>query len=144
MLEIAKTKITAEFIKSNIEDFTTTKKYDAITSIMVMHNVQTIEERFKAYKMIYETLNNGGIYITADILYGENDITQDIYMKMWREYMLGSLPPEEVDGKWLLLHKEKDKPIRVSKQMAMLYDAGFHSIDIINKNINFALMAAYK
>lgn len=144
MLQKAQAKLDAGFIQSSAEDFTFDKKYDAVTSIMMMHNVQTREKRAEIYKSIYESLNSPGVYITADIALGENDVTHSLYMTMWRNYMLNGIPADEVDGKWLPLHREKDKPLKISEQMIMLYDAGFRSIDIISKTINFVMMAAYK
>lgn len=144
MLSIAKTKVNAEFIQSKAEDFKFDSTYDCITSIMALHNIQTREEREAVYKNIYNSLNSPGVYITADMVKGENETTDSLYMHMWRQYMLANIPAEEVDNKWIPLHKEKDVTYKVSEQMVMLYDAGFRSIDIINKNINFVIMAAYK
>jgi len=144
MLSIAKSRLDAEYIQSSIESFQPDITYDAITSTLVMHNIQTREEKQSVYNTIYKSLNSPGVYITADIINGENDITQNLYMTMWRSFMLNNLSQEEVDGKWLPLHKEKDKPLKISEQMVMLYDAGFRSIDIINKNINYVMMACYK
>jgi hypothetical protein len=58
--------------------------------------------------------------------------------------MLESLPEEEVDGKWLPLPKEKDKPIKLIDQIAMLNEVGIHAVDIVHKRINFVLTLAHK
>jgi len=144
MLKIAESRIEGNFIQSNIEDFQPKQKFDAVISTMVMHNVQAIEKRQSVYKMISDSLNPGGVYVTSDIIVGENDITYSLYIKMWRNFMLNNLTEEEVDGKWLPLHKEKDKPLTLSKQIEMISRAGFKSIEIINKNINFVMIAAFK
>lgn len=144
MLNEAKAKVDADFVQSRIEDYVPEKTYDCITSTLVMHNVQTRQEREQIYKNVYNSLNSPGVYITADMVKGENDVTENLYMHMWRQFMLANLPAEEVDSKWLPLHKEKDVTFKISEQMVMLYDAGFRSIDIINKNISFVIMACYK
>lgn len=144
MLKKAAEKINAEFVQSFVEDYTPEKKYDAVTSVMVMHNVQTIEQRKEIYKKIYDSLNSPGVYVTADIIQGETEITHKLYLTMWRNYMLNGIPQQDVDNIWLPNHMEKDKPVKLSEQMVMLYDAGFRSIDIVNKNINFAMLVAYK
>jgi len=144
MLRTAALRVKGDFVHSSVEDFSFDKKYDAVTSVMVMHNVQTREARAEIYKKIYNSLNSEGVYVTADILLGENEVTQNLYLGMWREYMLANLPAEEVDGKWIPLHKDKDKPIKLSEQLDTLRDAGFSSVDVLNKNINFCMMVAYK
>ncbi|PLX66442.1 MAG: hypothetical protein C0602_12355 [Denitrovibrio sp.] len=144
MLNIAKTKVDAKFIQSRSEDFTPETTYDCITSIMALQNIQTRPERENVYKTIYNSLNSPGVYITADMVKGENETTESLYMHMWRQYMLANIPADDVDNQWIPLHKEKDVTYKISEQMVMLYDAGFRSIDIINKNINFVIMACYK
>jgi len=144
MIKIAQTKVDANFIQSKVEEFKPDGTYDCITSIMTMHNIQAREDREEVYKTIYNSLSSPGVYITADMINGENETTDSLYMHMWRQYMLANIPAEEVDNKWIPLHKEKDVTYKISEQMVMLYDAGFRSIDIINKNINFAIFACYK
>ena len=144
MLEIAKTKVTGRFICSDVENLEIDDTCCAVTSIMVMHNVQSVEKRQEAYNKIYSCLKSGGVYISADILKGETEQTHKTYMKLWRDFMLKSLSEDDVDGKWIPLHQEKDKPVKLSEQTSMLQKAGFKTVEIVLKNINFALTAAYK
>lgn len=146
MLEIAKSKLgdQHEFIESSIENFESTDQFDAVVSVMVIHNIQKQAERRNAYQKIYSALNDGGSYLTVDIVKGETSQLQDIYMSQWREFMLSSLPESEVDGKWLKLHKEKDKPLKLSEQMSLLKEAGFATVDVVHKRLQFAMMIAHK
>jgi len=144
MRNILQTNIDAKIYHSRIEDFIPEEKYDAVTATLVMQNVQTVEEKKEVYKKIYDSMNDNGVFVTCDIIEGENNATQALYMTMWRQFMLNTLTEDEVDGKWIPMHKEKDAPLKLTEQFTMLAGAGFRSIDIINKNLNFVMMAAYK
>lgn len=67
-----------------------------------------------------------------------------MFFHMWREFLLEGVSEEEVDNKWLALHKEKDKPLRLSNQISMLHDVGFKYVDLVHKRLGFALMLAYR
>jgi len=146
MLEIAKIKLGSHhsFVESPIEDFDSTDQFDAVVSVMVMHNIQEQSDRLKAYQKIASTLTNSGIYLTVDIFKGETNQLQNIYMSQWRDFMLKSLPESKVDEKWLKLHKEKDKPLKLSEQIQFLKMAGFNTVDVVHKRMQFALLVAQK
>jgi len=146
MIEIARAKLGSQvtFIESAIETFQTDVKFDAVTSVMVMHNVQTKAERKAVYGKIHSALNEGGIYASVDIVKGECERSQALVLRLWRDFMLKSMPENEVDDKWLALHTEKDSPIKLSDQDAMLNEVGFRCVDIIQKRMNFALTVALK
>lgn len=146
MLEIARSKISTDvkFIESAIEDFQPSAKFDAVISVLVMHNLQTRAERHAVYEKIYSALNKGGVYASVDITKGECERSQDLFFTLWREFLLNGLPKDEVDGKWLPMHEEKDRPIKLSDQAAILNEIGFRSMDIVHKKLNFALTVAFK
>jgi tRNA (cmo5U34)-methyltransferase len=144
MLEIAKEKLGDQhhFIEASIEDYETADTFDAVLSVMVMHNIQMQHDRLKVYKKISRILNGGGVYLTVDIFKGENSRLHNTYMDLWREFMLGGLPENEVDEKWLKLHKEKDKPLKLTEQIQLLKEAGFSTVDVVHKRLQFAMIIA--
>lgn len=146
MIGIARRKLgdSVTFMESPVEAFQTEERFDLAVSVMVMHNIQTTARRQEVYEKIYSALNPGGAYVSVDIFKGECDLSQKLFMKYWRDFMLESMPMDEVDGKWLALYKEKDKPLKMSEQLAMLKKAGFSSVDIIHKSMNFGLILALK
>lgn len=146
MLEIARDKLgdKHDFTEALIENYDPADKFDAVVSVMVMHNVQKRSERLKTYQKIASTLRSGGTYLTVDIFRGESEELQNVYMTQWRDFMLRNLPADEVDGKWLKLHREKDKPLKLSEQIQFLKEAGFGLVDVVHKRMQFALMVAQK
>ncbi len=146
MLEVTKCKLGDRhiFTESSIENYEPAGDFEAVVSVMVMHNIQDKSDRLKTYKKIADYLTDGGTYLTVDIFRGETEQLQDIYMAQWRDFMLNNLPESEVDGKWLKLHKEKDKPLKLSEQIRLLKEAGFSTVDVVHKRLQFAMLFAQK
>ncbi|WP_321394255.1 methyltransferase [uncultured Desulfuromusa sp.] len=146
MLEIARNKLGNQhnYVETSIEKFDPQEQFDAITSVMVMHNIQTTADRLGAYRKIYGALKPGGQYLSVDIFKGESDRLQDVYMMLWRQFMLQSLPESEIDEKWLPLHREKDKPLKLFDQIEILNKTGFKTVDIAHKRFQFAMLIAQK
>lgn len=82
--------------------------------------------------------------MTVDIFKGAPPRLQKMYMHQWREFMLQNLPENDVDGKWLALHEQKDKPLTLTDQMRLLKEACFSSVDVVHKRLQFALIIAQK
>ena len=146
MLESAKSKLGDQhvFTESPIENYEPSDNFDAVVSVMVMHNIQTISDRLKTYLKIAGDLPSGGTYLTVNIFQGETDQLQKVYMAQWRDFMLKNLPENEVDGKWIKLHKEKDKPLKLLEQIRLLQEAGFSTVDVVHKRLQFAMLIAQK
>lgn len=144
MLKIAKSKIgdRHNFVEATVEQYEPPERFDAVVSVMVMHNIQERDERLKAYQKIANTLEDGGCYLSVDIFKGETSQMQNAYMSQWRQFMLEQLPASEVDGKWLKLHREKDTPLTLSEQMELLQAAGFSTIEVVHKRLQFAMLIA--
>lgn len=133
-----------EFTCSDIAVFDYKEKFDAVVSVLVLHDVQTTGERVSFYKRIYDLLIRRGIYISVDIIRSDRLEVQAHYIRRWRQFMLTHIPQEEVDGKWLALHASKDKPLTSRVMEGMLNQVGFREFEIIHKNINFMLSVGYK
>jgi len=128
-----------EFVCSDIVDFASKDKFDAAVSILVLHNIQTTNERIAVYKKIHDLLVEGGTYISVDIVKSDRLDVQTHYIRRWRQFMLTHISEEEVDGKWLSLHASKDKPVTPHAMEEMLHQVGFKGFEIIYKNMNFML-----
>jgi len=133
-----------EFVCSDIVDFASKDNFDAVVSILVLHNIQTTDERVSVYKKIYDLLVEGGIYISVDIVKSDRPDVQAHYIRRWRQFMLTHISEEEVDGKRLSLHASKDKPVTPHAMEEMLDRVGFRGFEIMHKNMNFMLTVCYK
>ena len=146
MLQAARAKLPEDvkFIEGGVEDVQGDEIFDAATSIMVMHNLPSDEARETAYGLINTRLAENGVYASVDIVEGECTRTRELFMAQWRSFMLQGLPASEVDGKWLPLHRRKDRPVTLSRQLELLKHAGFRDVDVVYKRFNFALTVAFK
>ena len=111
MIEAARVRLgeRVELQLASIEDFQTTSRFDAITSMMVMHNLQNVHERQSVYMKLHDALEGGGIYASVDIFEGECERKQELLFRLWREFLLSGFSEDEVDNKWLALYLEKDR-----------------------------------
>jgi tRNA (cmo5U34)-methyltransferase len=133
-----------EFVCSDIADLACKEKFDAVVSVLVLHNIQTTDERVSVYRKIFDLLAKGGIYISVDVIKSDTPDVQAHYIRKWRQFMLTHISEEEVDGKWLSLHASKDKPVTPHAMEEMLHQVGFEGFEIIHKNMNFMLTVCYK
>lgn len=133
-----------EFVCSDIAEFARKEKFDAVFSVLVLHNIQTTDERVSVYRKIYDLLVKGGIYISVDIIKSDRPEVHAHYLRKWRQFMLTHISEEEVDGKWLSLHASKDRPVTPHAMEEMLHQVGFEGFEIIHKNMNFMLTLCYK
>lgn len=148
MLQIAADRLGEEkdtaYINSNFYDFSFDKKYDAVVSSLALHHLVTKADKLEFYKKIYSALNNGGIFINADVVLASDDILQERYMQQWKSYMCKNVPQNEVDNKWIPTYYEEDRPISMMEHFEMLKASGFKVMDLIWKYYNFAVYMAAK
>ncbi|WP_320144128.1 methyltransferase domain-containing protein [uncultured Cohaesibacter sp.] len=146
MIEAARIKLEGRVDLHNIsvEEFQTEHSFDVITSVMVMHNLKSLDARRLAYGLFHNALANGGVYATVDIFKGECERSEKLFSQMWREFLLEDFSEEEVDNKWLALHKAKDMPLRLSDQIALLKEVGFSNVDVVHKRLGFGLILAHR
>ena len=145
MLDIYKKKLTSytnkfETIQGDfkVDDFGS--NYDVILSGLTLQHLNS-EERQKMYRRVYDSLNDEGIYITRDIIIGENDTnTNDLYNK-WIDYMnqCGE------DGKmWYEKHRQKDFPETADDLRTWMRETSFKDIELKQQDINFVIISALK
>ena len=148
MLEIAKGKLkghrNTRFIQADIYGYEFDMKYDAIISSLTLHHLNSDADKINFYKKIYSTLNEGGIFINADIVLAATDFFQNISIKKWKEYMNRAVSEEEIENKWLAKYKEEDYPARLLDQVSWLEKIGFRDIEIFWKYYNFAVFGGLK
>ncbi|MEQ8199172.1 MAG: methyltransferase domain-containing protein [Clostridiaceae bacterium] len=146
MLDIAKERFKgASNISFKIEDYRTGisgGKYDAIVSAMSIHHLESDEKR-QLYKNIYDSLKDGGVFINADQVKGEDYESEEIVKGYQLDYIENcSLSREEKDKTYDRI--KLDKMDTMIDQMCMLKEAGFRSVDIYYKYYNYIVFRAGK
>jgi tRNA (cmo5U34)-methyltransferase len=148
MLQIAGAKLSdvhdAVYVNSDFYEFDFNKSFDAAVSSLALHHMVTKQDKLDFYKKIYSGLNDGGVFINADVVLASTDVLQKRYMEKWVDFMLMNVPKEEVEGKWIPAHYEEDRPVSMTEHFEMLNEAGFKTIDVVWKYYNFAVYMAIK
>ena len=146
MLEIANNKIGGNIncIQADFNSFDFPQKYDLIVSSLALHHLENDNDKWKFYKKIYSSLNQTGVFVNVDIVLGNDEVLQDLYMKKWREFMEKSVSLEEINGKWIPNYYAEDRPTTLISHLDMLSECGFTNVDVIYKFYNFAVYIAKK
>jgi len=136
--------INPEFINSDFYDLNFTRTYDVIISSLALHHIVTTEDKVLFYKKIFGALNNGGVFVNADVVLASTDAIQERFMEKWKEFMRSNVPETEVLNKWIPTYYDEDRPISLLEHIDILREIGFNSIDVIWKYYNFAVYTARK
>lgn len=148
MIEMARLKLSEyDNIEYKIIDFSElcfTNEYNVVVSSLALHHLKNDVDKKKVYNMIYDALQDGGVFYTADTVLGSNNYLSNINLKKWREYMLKSISSDEVEGKWLRTHYEEDFPAALIDQLDWLREIGFKDVDVIWKYYHAAVYGGLK
>ena len=146
MLAIAKERFeTLDNISFNVEDYRvgiSGGKYEAIISSLSIHHLDSYEKR-NLYKNIFNMVEEGGVFINADQVKGEDCESEEIVKEYQLSYIENcSLLREEKDDTYGRI--KLDKMDKMSVQINMLKEAGFKSVDIYYKYYNYVVFRARK
>lgn len=148
MINIARQKLAdyknVEFVVGDIEEIEFKDKYDLVVSSLVLHHLLTDDIKKNFYKIIFNMLNENGIFVNADAVIGTSKFLQDVNISSWIKYMQKSCSDEEIFSKWLKSYEQEDRPSKLIHQIEWLKEIGFHNVDIIWKYYNFAVFTGIK
>jgi tRNA (cmo5U34)-methyltransferase len=117
-------------------------KYDVIISALSIHHLDD-EGKKELYKKIYDSLNEGGLFINADQVQGRSVGFDSFYKETWKESVKESGLDDDAIGAAFDRMKLTEFT-SLESQLDMLELAGFKEIDCIYKNQNFAVFAGAK
>ena len=148
MIEAAKVKLAkhegVSYIVGEISSFGFPRNYDAVVSSLALHHLATDRDKQAVYERIYRSLNPGGVFYNADTVLGSNAFLQDAYIAKWKEFMLKSVPEEEIENKWMVTYRTEDRPAKLSDHLKWLAEAGFRDVDVIWKYYQGAVYGGVK
>jgi tRNA (cmo5U34)-methyltransferase len=146
MLDVARERFDGEsnfeYIELDFSNDPLPGKYDLIISGLAIHHLEN-EDKARLYKHIYQSLNEGGLFINADQVAGKNLLFDSLYKYYWRE----TVSQSGLDHEALVQAFERtklDKFAPLETQLKMLEKAGFNEVDCIYKNMNFAVFGGFK
>ncbi|MGM9929651.1 MAG: class I SAM-dependent methyltransferase [Bacillus sp. (in: firmicutes)] len=146
MLEIAKQRFAddenMEYIVGDYTQYVFEKKYDIVVSSLSIHHL-TDEEKRALYTNVFRILNDGGIFVNADQVLGENQTIDNLYKADWCHKIENSgLTKQEIQAAYE--RTKLDKMSTLSDQLQWLKDSGFSECDCMYKYFNFVVLWARK
>jgi len=146
MLAIAKERFEIlDNVSFNVEDYRdgiSGGKYEAIISSLSIHHLDSYEKK-NLYKNIFNILEDGGVFVNADQVKGEDCESEEIVKEYQLSYIENcSLSREEKDETYGRI--KLDKMDKMSVQINMLKEVGFKSVDIYYKYYNYVVFRARK
>lgn len=148
MIDIAKEKLSEykdiKFVTGDFNGLEIKEKYDVVVSCFALHHIQNDREKIRTYRNIYKILNNGGIFITADIILGVNNFTKHLYLKKWKDFIRRSFPQNVIEEELLPKYQAGDNPVELFNHLKWLEKSGFRDIETVWKYFNFAIWSGRK
>lgn len=146
MIEVAKSRLKYKTdVTYIIDDYTKyqfDKKYEIVISSLSIHHLTDIEKK-ELYARIYSILNQDGVFINADQVYGSTPFIEALYKSDWKFKVEHSgLSEDEIQSAYE--RTELDKMARLDDQLNWLKDIGFLDVDCIYKYYNFAVLFGRK
>ena len=129
--------ILGDYLKTDFKD-----SFDIIMSSLSIHHLNDNSKKI-IYSKIYDSLNEGGIFLNADQVLAPSSENEHIYQRNWLEKIKkGHLKKDE---KKLIMDRMKlDKPTTLKNNLKWLDDCGFTNVDIFYKYYNFCVLYCKK
>jgi len=131
------------FVKANLDD---SFLFNDSCAIVMNYTLQFIpvENRAPLLKNIYKSLMPGGGFILNEKVLGENELLGETFVEMHHDFKKGHGYSK------MEISKKRDAldnvlvPLKLSKTMTLVHEAGFTAVDIFFKWNNFAGLIALK
>lgn len=146
MINVAKERF-SDFSNINyiVADYTSYEfenKFDIIVSSLSIHHLTDTEKK-NLYSQIYNSLNDGGIFVNADQVLGHTASLEKLYKDDWKNKIEKSgLTEEEIFSAYE--RTKLDKMATLTDQLNWLEESGFNDVDCIYKYFNFVVMYGRK
>ncbi|MCL0045667.1 carboxy-S-adenosyl-L-methionine synthase CmoA [Nitrospinaceae bacterium] len=132
-----------DFIEANLDD---SFSFNDSCAIVMNYTLQFIpvENRGSLLKKIYESLIPGGGFILNEKILSENELLGETFVEMHHDFKKGHGYSK------MEISKKRDAlenilvPLKLSKTMTLVHEAGFAAVDIFFKWNNFAGLIALK
>lgn len=149
MIDIARYKLAEyediEYHVADLRDFQYGKdQYDLIISSLALHHLQTNEEKIVIYQRIYDALRVGGVFLNADHVLASSQYLENVNLEQWKEFMLKTLPLNEIEEKWLPTYLKEDHPSRLIDHVDWLREIRFKQVDVMWKHVKGAVFGGVK
>lgn len=114
--------------------------YHVIFAGLTLHHLRDTERK-RVLRLLYDSLVEGGIFISREVVVDEDPVVREENYKLWRDFMNSNGEDGEF---WYKKHRQKDHPISVRNQLSWLEAAGFKRAVCHDQHLNFAIFSALK
>ena len=148
MLEIARQRFapyTNQFTYL-IEDYRqipVDQKFDLVISSLSIHHLSDADKR-GLFARIYSLLEDDGLFINIDQVWGPTEFWQSHYWNQWLEKVRFSGAAEEQIEASVQRRKEYDREASLVDQLQWLGQAGFSQVDCVYKHAFIGVFCAFK
>ena len=148
MLEIARQRFAAfpdqfSFLIEDYRQISTDQKYDLVISSLSIHHLSH-EEKRALFHQIHSLLEEGGLFINVDQVWGPTEYWQNRYWNQWLEQVRRSDASEEQIEASVQRRKEYDREASLVDQLQWLEQAGFSQVDCVYKHAFIAVFCAFQ
>lgn len=120
------------------------RKFDVIIATAVLHHLRDDDDWERAFRRLYELLNEGGsIWIFDLVQQSDPNLQAYVYQDLYGEYLMGLKDENYRDHVFAYIEKE-DSPRSLMYQLSLLEKVGFTQVDVLHKNLCFASFVAVR
>lgn len=119
------------------------KDFDLVISSFGIHNVHGMEDKQIALNNILAHLKVGGLYISCDLIKGNNEKEIEHFRNFQKEWLLKTYTLKEAE-EWLNLLDEEDDPETLTTNIDLLKTAELKDIQLIWKKEFLTILKGVK
>jgi tRNA (cmo5U34)-methyltransferase len=117
--------------------------FDIILSGAALHHLRTDNEWQNVFAKLYKALKKKGCLIISDLVFQDNILLTNYMIDMYSNY-LNSLGREDFCQDVLNKIEREDTPRSLTYQLDLMRKVGFKTVEVLHKNICFAVFGAIK
>lgn len=117
--------------------------YDIILAGAVLHHLRDDDDWTTTFTKLYSLLKPGGCLMISDLVTQDDKRLDDYIWNKYGDY-LESLDGKEYRRKVLDYIAKEDSPRSVTYQLSLMKQVGFHTTEILHKNLCFAAFGGIK
>jgi tRNA (cmo5U34)-methyltransferase len=148
MLEIARQRFAAypgqfTYLIEDYRQISADQKFDLVISSLSIHHLSDQDKR-ALFARIYSLLEDDGLFINIDQVWGPTEYWQTHYWDQWLEKVRCSGASEDQIEASVQRRKEYDREASLADQLQWLGQAGFSQMDYVYKHAFIGVFCAFK
>lgn len=117
------------FLQSDVRELSCQSEYDVVTSVQVFHYLKG-QERVRALRRCYDSLKQGGVYLTFDNFAPDTEEGKVLSLDRWKRFQMENGKSEEEATAHMERYDKAYFPITIQEQMQLLKNCGFRMVEL--------------